>query len=179
MRRSEVVFVLCLTLSVSCFAAVSVCVICNRQQRTNITTQALTLTDSDGHQIAALASQHGSPEFVLFDQQRQKRAALFLERNGTPDLYLYDASGKARLSLDLYDSGIGNLAFADGDGAANRPIAMLESTKDGQIQIGFHDFRHVPSHGTSFVGGLKLKCDRGQPGMQLVNGSGTILWHRP
>ena len=57
-------------------------------------TQAFTLIDGDGHQMATLSSQHGSPEFVLFDQQHEKRAALFLESNGTPDLYLYDASGK-------------------------------------------------------------------------------------
>lgn len=179
MTRSEVVLGICVTLFVSSFAAVGICVIHNRQQRRNITTQAFTLIDGDGHQIATLSSQHGSPEFALFDQQHRKRAALFLESNGTPDLYLYDASGKARLSLDLYDSGIGNLAFANEDGEINQRVAMLESTKDGQIQIGFHDFRHVYPRGTSFVGGLELKFDRDHPVIQLVNASGKILWHRP
>lgn len=179
MTRSEVLLGLCVTVFVSCVAAVIVGAVFSSGQSRNVTTQALTLVDQHGHQIATLSSQHGSPEFVLLDQRHRKRAALFLESNGTPDLYLYDAAGKARLSLDLYDSGIGNLAFADGDGETSQPVAILESTKDGAIQIGFHDFRDVPSHGTSFVGGLKLKLDRGQPGILLVNASGKILWHRP
>ncbi len=179
MTRSELVFGVCVPLFVSCFAAVSVCMIFNRQQRRNIATQAFTLAAPDGHPLATLSSQSGSPEFALFDQQHKKRAALFLESNGTPDLYLYDASGTARLSLDLYDSGVGNLAFANGDGKIDQPVGILESTKAGQIQIAFHDFRHVPPHSASFVGGLELKFDRGQPEIELVDASGKVLWHRP
>lgn len=179
MTRSEIVSAICLTLLVSFFTAVSVSVVYNRRQRRNVTTQALTLVDKDGRQIATLSSQQGSPEFDLFDHQHRKRAALFLESNGTPDLYMYDASGRARLSLDLYDSGIGNLAFADADAETNQPDALVESTKDGQIRIGFYDFQHVHPSGTTFIGGLELKFERGQPEIQLVNNSGKVLWHRP
>lgn len=179
MTRSEIVLGLCATLLVSCITAASVCVISNRRQSRNITTEGFTLVDEHGGQVATLSSQHGSPEFALFDQRHKKRAALFLEDNGTPDLYLYDASGKARLSLDLYDSGVGNLAFVDADGKSDLPIAILQSAKNGEIQFGFHDSRNVPTHGTSFVGGLELKFDRGEPGIQLVDASGKILWHRP
>ncbi len=179
MTRSEAVAGLCVTLLASYFTAASVCVISNRQQRRSVTTRALIVVAEDGRPVATISARQGSPKFALFDQRHKKRAALFLESNGTPDLYLYDASGKARLSLDLYDSGIGNLAFANGDGEINQPVAILESSKEGQVQIAFHDFRRVRSSGTSFAGGLELEFEHGQPGMQLVNASGKILWHRP
>ena len=172
MKRSELVFTVVVAASASGASASLAAHSASSARRVDtLETRSLTLIDSKDRPIAVLSSTRDSPEFVLLDQRRRKRAALFLEENGTPDLYLYDSAGIARAGLDLYDSGIPNLSFAAASGSTNTPAILLEATQEGNIRIAFHDFQKK-----RVVGSMEFKTVGGVPTLALIDDSGKTLW---
>ena len=171
-KRVELILVTIVATIASCSVTFVALHFSNSNRRgNNIETRALTIIDSANQPVAILSSTDDTPQFTLLDRQHRKRASLFLETNGTPDLYLYDASGKERIALDLYDSGVPNLALLGVSGGSKGANILLESTREGQFRLAFHDFGN-----RSIAGELDFRMIDGLPSLEMVDGSGKRIW---
>ncbi len=111
----------------------------------------------------------------MFDKQRRKRAAFFLEEeSGAPDIYLYDATGKARAALNLFDNGMPNLAYMAGVDSA--PFAITKYTPEGNFSVVIREVDNKSSHRT---GTLDFSIVNGKPQLKLMDGAKRIVWQTP
>jgi hypothetical protein len=135
--------------------------------KSDIETEKLVLTDSDGGTRATLCMSDGGPGLDLYDTNGKKRAFLRVSAEG-PSLHLFDANGGKRLTLNVDEVGP-NLALFNANG--NPDVAVV--TLDDGPSVNLSD--PANADGNTCV---RLQVDSNGPVLVSVK-NGKMLWSAP
>jgi len=103
----------------------------------SLSTQAITLRDSDGVERGSLATDaDGRAQLSLSDREGRERIRLTVLADGSPGVTISDPDAHPRAVLGYLPDGTTNLVFADAQGVSR---AVLGLEPDGSTQALFAD----------------------------------------
>jgi hypothetical protein len=143
----------------------------NAPVQSNISVQSFTLRNAKGDIVASLsAGSDGLPVLILYDGDKNFRAAVGLRNNGTPFLSLSDANGKSRWLATVGEGTQGpRLQLLDVNGTP-RWSANVNDVND---KVRGADLRLTNADGGG--GWFARVTDRGSE-LTLSDAKGTVRW---